>query len=177
MLSAMSGAKDDSKDAHDLDKVYANTVMYSMLNSMVSSATGQSNNLPEFKKYLENPDNKIHDYISGIQYTYDMGFAVYTEDPNGTVIKADTTELLQNVMKSMYGGDYTAYFDSMGGFYSGFNVWQELLSGEDGELVSASTPESVRRDLRLLAAGLQRGRARCGQKQRDLRPDALCPRA
>ena len=139
MLSAMSGAKDDSKDAHDLDKVYANTVMYSMLNSMVSSATGQSNNLPEFKKYLENPDNKIHDYISGIQYTYDMGFAVYTEDPNGTVIKADTTELLQNVMKSMYGGDYTAYFDSMGGFYSGFNVWQELLSGEDGELVSAST--------------------------------------
>ena len=129
MLSAMSGAKDDSADAHDLDKVYANTVMYSMLNSMVSSATGQSNNLPEFKKYLENPDNKIHDYISGIQYTYDMGFAVYTEDPNCTVIKADTTELLQNVMKSMYGGDYTAYFDSMGGFYSGFNVWQELLSG------------------------------------------------
>lgn len=139
MLSAMSGAKDDSADAHDLDKVYANTVMYSMLNSMVSSATGQSNNLPEFKKYLENPDNKIHDYISGIQYTYDMGFAVYTEDPNGTVIKADTTELLQNVMKSMYGGDYSSYFDSMGGFYSGFNVWQELLSGEDGALVSAST--------------------------------------
>lgn len=27
-------------------------------------------------------------------------------------------------MKSMYGGDYTAYFDSMGGFYSGFNVWR-----------------------------------------------------
>ena len=52
MLSAMSGAKDDSADAHDLDKVYANTVMYSMLNSMVSSATGQSNNLPEFNKYL-----------------------------------------------------------------------------------------------------------------------------
>lgn len=139
MLTAMTGAKDDGKDTHDLDKVYANTVMYSMLNSMVSSATGQSNNLPAFKEYLEDPDNKIHDYISGIQYTYDMGFAVYTEDPNGTVIKADTTELLQNVMKSMYGGDYTAYFDSMGGFYSGFNVWQELLSGEDGALVSAST--------------------------------------
>ena len=139
MLTAMTGAKDDEKDTHDLDKVYANTVMYSMLNSMVSSATGQSNNLPAFKEYLEDPDNKIHDYISGIQYTYDMGFAVYTEDPNGTVIKADTTELLQNVMKSMYGGDYTAYFDSMGGFYSGFNVWQELLSGEDGALVSAST--------------------------------------
>ena len=139
MLTAMTGAKDDEKDTHDLDKVYANTVMYSMLNSMVSSATGQSNNLPAFKEYLEDPDNKIHDYISGIQYTYDMGFAVYTEDPNGTVIKADTTELLQNVMKSMYGGDYSSYFDSMGGFYSGFNVWQELLSGEDGALVSAST--------------------------------------
>lgn len=68
----MTGAKDDEKDTHDLDKVYANTVMYSMLNSMVSSATGQSNNLPAFKEYLEDPDNKIHDYISGIQYTYDM---------------------------------------------------------------------------------------------------------
>lgn len=39
MLTAMTGAKDDSKQTHDLDKVYANTVMYSMLNSMVSSAT------------------------------------------------------------------------------------------------------------------------------------------
>ena len=42
-------------------------------------------------------------------------------------------------MKSMYGGDYSSYFESMDGFYSGFNVWQELLSGEDGELVSPST--------------------------------------
>ena len=93
-----------------------------------------------------------------------MGFAVYTEDPNGTVIKADTTELLQNVMKSMYGGDYSSYFDSMGGFYSGFNVWQELLSGEDGARGRLDA-KPVRRDLWLLAAKLQRGRARCGQKQ------------
>ncbi|MEI3089689.1 MAG: hypothetical protein V8T01_06935 [Oscillospiraceae bacterium] len=55
--------------------------------------------------------------------------AIFFRIPNGTVIKADTTELLQNVMKSMYGGDYSSDFYSMGGFVSGFNVWQELLSG------------------------------------------------
>ncbi|MDE6280510.1 MAG: hypothetical protein K2M15_01745, partial [Oscillospiraceae bacterium] len=39
-------------------------------------------------------------------------------------------------MTAMYGGDYSSYFKSMGSMYSAMDVWEELLAGEDGELVS-----------------------------------------
>ena len=39
-------------------------------------------------------------------------------------------------MSSMYGGDYTSYFDQFGSYYSAMDVWQEMLPGEDGEPIS-----------------------------------------
>ena len=45
-------------------------------------------------------------------------------------------ELMQNMMSSLYGGDYSAYFSRFGSYYSGMDVWEELLPGENGESVS-----------------------------------------
>lgn len=45
-------------------------------------------------------------------------------------------QLLQSMMSSMYGGDYTSYFDQFGSYYSAMDVWQEMLPGEDGEPIS-----------------------------------------
>ena len=39
-------------------------------------------------------------------------------------------------MANMYGGDFSSYFDTMGGFFSGFESWEEMLPGEGGELIS-----------------------------------------
>ena len=136
MVGAISGAHDSAMErTHDLDKVYSNQIMYDLLNNLTSMDT-EVNNLTAFKAYLENPNNGLDEYISTIQYGYDMGFAVYTKDEDGNVVKADVTELLEGVMSSMYGGDYSSYFSSMGNFYSSFNVWQEMLSGKDGELIN-----------------------------------------
>ena len=38
-------------------------------------------------------------------------------------------------MGSVYGGDFSSYFDTMGDFYSSFEVWQEMLPGEGGSLI------------------------------------------
>lgn len=136
MVGAISGAHDSAlARTHDLDKVYSNQIMYDLLNNLTSMDT-EVNNLTAFKAYLENPNNGLDEYISTIQYGYDMGFAVYTKDGDGNVVKADVTELLEGVMSSMYGGDYSSYFSSMGNFYSSFNVWQEMLSGKDGALIN-----------------------------------------
>ena len=136
MVGAISGAHDSAMErTHDLDKVYSNQIMYDLLNNLTSMDT-EVNNLTAFKAYLESPNNGLDEYISTIQYGYDMGFAVYTKDEDGNVVKADVTELLEGVMSSMYGGDYSSYFSSMGNFYSSFNVWQEMLSGKDGALIN-----------------------------------------
>ena len=136
MVGAIAGAHDSAMErTHELDKVYSNQIMYDLLNNLTSMDT-EVNNLTAFKAYLENPNNGLDEYISTIQYGYDMGFAVYTRDEDGNIVKADVTELLEGVMSSMYGGDYSSYFSSMGGFYSSFNVWQEMLAGKDGGLIN-----------------------------------------
>lgn len=136
MVGAISGAHDSAMErTHDLDKVYSNQIMYDLLNNLTSMDT-EVNNLTAFKAYLESPNNGLDEYISTIQYGYDMGFAVYTKDEDGNIVKADVTELLEGVMSSMYGGDYSSYFSSMDNFYSSFNVWQEMLSGKDGALIN-----------------------------------------
>ena len=36
----------------------------------------------------------------------------------------------------MYGGDFSSYFSTMGDFYSSFETWEEMLPGENGELIN-----------------------------------------
>ena len=116
-------------------RVYANEMMGDMMNSFATMDT-QVNNLTAFKAYLEDESNGLQDYISAIQYGYDMGFAVYTTDEDGYVVKCDAAEMLEGIMESMYGGDYESYFSMNSQFFTGFNVWQELIPGDSGALIS-----------------------------------------
>ena len=118
----------------DPDRVYASTVMYDMMDSMLNAET-QTNNLEAFKEYLDNGGGGIKD-MANIHYSYDFDFDIYTQDENGDIIKSDVMALMQDAMSAMYGGDYSSYFEQMGSMYSAMEVWEELLPGEDGELVS-----------------------------------------
>ena len=104
--------------------------MTELMSSLATMDT-EVNNLAAFKAYLDDPDNEINDYIANVQYNYDMGFAVYTRDPDGVVVKSDSAEMLESMMESMYGGDYTSYFSNMSTFFSSFSVWTKLLQGDD----------------------------------------------
>ncbi len=118
----------------DPDRVYASTVMYDMMDSMLNAET-QTNNLEAFKEYLDNGGGGIKD-MAAVHYSYDFGFDIYTQDENGDILKSDVMALMQDAMSAMYGGDYSSYFEQMGSMYSAMEVWEELLPGEDGELVS-----------------------------------------
>ncbi|MCI7813862.1 MAG: ABC transporter ATP-binding protein/permease [Robinsoniella sp.] len=74
---------------HDLNAIYSNGMGLEMMNSMTSSI--QENNLTNFKKYLDDPDSEIHQYIgeNGISYSYNVKFDVYTRDPDGTMVNID----------------------------------------------------------------------------------------
>ncbi len=118
----------------DPDRVYASTVMYDMMDSMLNAEV-ETNNLEAFKEYLDNGGGGIKD-MAALHYSYDFGFDIYTQDENGDILKSDVMTLMQDAMSAMYGGDYSSYFEQMGSMYSAMDVWEELLPGEDGELVS-----------------------------------------
>ena len=136
MVTSLMGAKAESEETeHEDGRVYSSTIMYDLINSL-NATDAQTNDLASFKTYLDDPDSPIHEYLSAIQYSYDLNLPIYTKDADGNIVRADVMELLQNMMSSMYGGDYSSYFSQFGSYYSAMDVWQEMLPGEDGASVS-----------------------------------------
>lgn len=136
MMTSLMGVQAEAEEnQHDKDAVYSSTVMYEMMNSMLS-ADRQTNNLKALKQYLEKDDSEISKHVSSIQYSYDLDMNLYAQDVDDNIVKTDIVELMQNAMSSTFGGDYSAYFATYGQMYSVMNAWQEMLPGENGELIN-----------------------------------------
>ena len=135
MTSMMGVQSEKSGRRHDRDAVYASTVLYDMMNSMLSAET-ETNNLKPFRAFLEDPDSEIAPYVSSVQYSYDMDMNIFTEDVDGRISKTDVVEYMQRAVTATYGGDYSSFFSTYGQMYAGMNVWQEMLPGENGEPIS-----------------------------------------
>ena len=113
--------------------------MYDLMDSMLNAET-VTNNLRDFKTWLDEGGSGITD-LATVRYGYNFQFDIYNEDENGTIVKSDVTSLMQEAMSAMYGGDYSSYFDSMGAMYESMDVWDELLPGEDGQLIAQQEKE------------------------------------
>ena len=135
MTSLMGIQAADSQNRHDRDAVYSSTIMYDLMNSMVS-AEKETNNLRDFKTFLDANVGGIREYISSVQYSYDLDMNLYAEDPDGNVVKTDIVQLLQETMSTIYGGNYSSFFSTYGQYYAIANVWQEMLPGEQDGLVN-----------------------------------------
>lgn len=78
-------------------------MVYDLVNSLNSSENIE-NDLRSFKTYLEDAmentsgEGSIYDAISGVQYTYDTDLLVYTENVDGTIIRSDSRELMQDLL-------------------------------------------------------------------------------
>ena len=134
MIEAMAGAASDTEE-HELDAVYSNVILYDLMDSLMNMDT-ETNDLESFKDFLDSNGGDINTYTSAIQYVYDSNFDIYTRDTDGNVVKSDVVSLLNELMASMYGGDFSSYFSTMGDFYSSFETWEEMLPGENGELIN-----------------------------------------
>ena len=135
MTSLMGIQASDAANAHDRDAVYSSTIMYDLMNSMVS-AEKETNNLRDFKAYLDANTDNIRDYISSVQYSYDLDMNLYAEDGDGNIVKTDIVQLLQDTMSAIYGGNYSSFFSTYGQYYAVANVWQEMLPGEEDGLIN-----------------------------------------
>lgn len=124
MVSSMTDNGGSGETHEDMDKIYSNNIMSDMMNTMVAEV--QSNNLKEFKHYIENVGSDIKDYASAIEYTYDIPVNIYKSDTSDKV-----TQLNPNTMfDAMYGGSSQSSMSGMS-MYSNSSVWSQLFDNKE----------------------------------------------
>ena len=139
MMITLMGANNKDGVDHALDKVYSSAVMYEMLDSMINAEVTK-NNLKDFKVHLDNGSEISK--LATIVYGYDFDFNIYTKDKNGVILKSDVMEMMMQAASAMFGGDYHSFLNtSMGSMYDSFDVWEELLPGDNGELIGEAVKE------------------------------------
>ena len=140
--------KAQSHGKHENDAVYQKTMLYDLINAMNEMET-TVNDLGAFKEFLEaqlqDPESKLSQATSGIQYGYDLDMLVYTENIDGTILRSDTEELMQELLIEFFGMDMSGMMD-MGSAYGmqmptatpmGSTVlFEQLLPGKNGDLIS-----------------------------------------
>ena len=102
------------------------------------------NNLTEFKKYLDDPDSDIRQYLgeNGIVYTYDVHFSVYAHDADGKLIDTDSDPDGKTGTGSRAGGGIMSRFTGSSGKGSTAANFSELMPGADGDGVSQVVTDS-----------------------------------
>ncbi len=132
LVTGLMGAQTPAEgEARPADRVYSSTVMYDMLEALTSAET-QTNNLTDFKRFLDT-DEELRSHVSAVQYTYDLNFNIYTQDPNGEIVRSDLAALMETVYGDMFTGNaYAAQSMSM----ANMQLWEQMLPGEDGALIS-----------------------------------------
>ncbi len=155
LMATFMGMANEEAD-HENDAVYMQPVVYDMVDAMNNLETTE-NDLAAFKTYIENEyknsegEGSLNEAINGIQYTYDLDLQVFTKNVDGDIILSDTEALLTDMMSQIIGTDMSALSDMANGGMMGMDIssspmasmggasmtlWQEMLPGEDGKLVS-----------------------------------------
>ncbi len=145
-----------SQGDHERDAVYQKAMVYDLVNALNSSENIE-NDLRAFKTYLEEEiqntegEGSLHDAVSGVQYTYNTDLLVYTENVDGTILRSDSRELMQDLLLEYFGLDLSSMLglgeeygmtenmsalSSLSPAGSSMVLWQEMLPGENGKLVS-----------------------------------------
>ncbi len=153
LMEMFISAAESSQD-HDKDAVYQKPALYDLVNTLNSVET-ETNDLRSFKAFIEaernNPESEydLESALSGVQYTYNTDLLVYTKNIDGEIIVSDLNTLMGNLMAKHMGMEFaesmsaTTSSNSMMTtmMSSGIQLWQEMLPGDNGRLVSSILEE------------------------------------
>ncbi len=132
---------------HKKDAVYPRSAIYDIIN-VVSKDEQKQNDLKTFRKFIEeqraDKNSKLEKALNGVKYKYDFDLLVYTKNVDGEIIQSDTQQIMRGIIADYMHIDMSVMENAatsmnsggmmMGGMSSG--MWTELLTGEDGSLIS-----------------------------------------
>ena len=148
LVTALSESHPSDEDVSDRTRVYANTMMYALLDAMVSTES-RTNNLAAFKEYVDDPANGFTEAASAIRYGYGITPQIYSGD--GT--RLNPTSMFDSFMPS---GDaapaglagMSSSSMAMMSTSASMNIWQEMLSNralmqEQYDVIAGRWPEEM----------------------------------
>jgi putative ABC transport system permease protein len=126
MMEAMMGENEDDIEQEE-GKLYSTNIMTDVISSV--SQEVQSNNLTEFKEYLENEDTVINENSNGIQYSYDLTLNLYKENDEGDYIRVNPSQVMSSFGE--LGESMVTENNIMSMGMSSFDMWSEMLDNQD----------------------------------------------
>lgn len=132
MASMLEVIMDEGTDDLNYEdgKIYSKDVMNEMISTLSSKI--QTNNLEEFKKYLDEDGNEIKKNTNAIQYTYNLNINLYKEDTTNGIVKVNPSTVMDSMgMGSMIEAQSSSPMASSSMMVSQTDVWEEMLDNED----------------------------------------------
>ena len=95
MLETMMQENSDEDENLDDGKIHSQNIMTEMLSTISNKV--QSNNLTEFKKYLEEDNNEIVNDSNSIQYGYNLNLNLYKENTDDGIVKVNPSTVMEKL--------------------------------------------------------------------------------
>ncbi len=137
MILTLMGENKDTTNQKE-GKIYSNDIMTEMISSLSNEM--RTNNLRDFKKYLESDKTDIKDYVSDIKYSYNLNINLYKADYKDKIVKVNPSTVFDNLGLEGMGTEYA--------FGAGeVNSWTELTDNDEllksqYDLVAGSWPKN-----------------------------------
>ena len=142
--STQNAANYEQESNRELNKVYSNNIGLEMSSSMTTNVS--ENNLTQFKKYLDDKNSEINQFIgeNGVVYSYDVKFDVFTYDSEDEFINTNGSSFgdpSATAMQSSMGGSSGGMSPFMGGASSNSN-FSEMMPGTGDNVISDALKDS-----------------------------------
>ena len=136
MLETFAG--EQSKNNHNDDKIHSVNIMGDLMTAMTAEVT--RNDLKSFKEFLESDKTNIKDYVTDIQYGYNVTMNIYKSDTD-KVVRVNPTTVFDSLGMDMSGMSsvYSTYMSSYDVFYEMLN--NDELNKQQYDLVDGHWPE------------------------------------
>ena len=149
LMTSMMNVRDNAEENRDPDRIYTNDISTEMMKTMLSEM--QTNNLAEFKDYLESDPDGISASIEEIQYSYDSNLYIYGHSADGDIMQINPSTVMSAMMGQSMADNVsqmTSTYSSLMGSssMSSYDAFRELLSTDmlktEYEVLAGRLPEA-----------------------------------
>lgn len=149
LMTSMMNVRDNAEENRDPDRIYTNDISTEMMKTMLSEM--QTNNLAEFKEYLESDPDGIGASIEEIQYSYDSNLYIYGHSADGDIMQINPSTVMSAMMGQSMADNVSqmtnTYSSLMGSSsMSSYDAFKELLSTDmlktEYEVLAGRLPEA-----------------------------------
>ena len=130
MLESLMQEEESTTEYKDKNLVYSKNVISDMLTTF--SKEIKTNNLVEFKKYLDSNQTNIRDYSSAIQYGYDLTLNLYRKEDTSEYLQVNPNQIYQKLgMAEMIETETSSASDFGINISTQTDVWTEMLDNQE----------------------------------------------